>query len=170
MHAKSLRSCLWDSIGKNVGVGCCALLQGISPVQGLNPCLLSLLHWQGGSLPLRLYGKPKGSIDRKKISFLPSTQAHTRLLWSLSGANILQKCFSEKKEMFCFVLFVCFFQRLNLKVENYTLLGGLSEDLSLRGSLSGSSEGLIQRGKWGARLYRDFCNKDQVVGMSINYH
>ena len=29
----------WDSPGKNTGVGCCSLLQGISPTQGLNPGL-----------------------------------------------------------------------------------------------------------------------------------
>ena len=28
--------CPWDSSGKNTGVGCCALLQGIFPTQGLN--------------------------------------------------------------------------------------------------------------------------------------
>ena len=41
--------CPWDSPGKNIGVGCHALLQGIFPTQGLNrTCvyLLSLLHWQ----------------------------------------------------------------------------------------------------------------------------
>ena len=32
--------CLWDSPGKNTGVGCHALLQGIFPTQGLNLCLL----------------------------------------------------------------------------------------------------------------------------------
>ena len=37
---------------KNTGVGCHALLQGIFPTQGLNLCLLCLLHWQAGSLPL----------------------------------------------------------------------------------------------------------------------
>ena len=37
-----------DSPGKNTGVGCCALLQGILPTQGLNPCLLCLPHWQAG--------------------------------------------------------------------------------------------------------------------------
>ena len=42
----------WDSPGKNTGVGCHALLQGIFLTQGLNPCLLHLLHWQAGSLPL----------------------------------------------------------------------------------------------------------------------
>ena len=30
-----------DSTGKNTGVGCHALLQGIFPTQGLNPCLLN---------------------------------------------------------------------------------------------------------------------------------
>ena len=30
----------WDSQGKNTGVGCHALLQGIFPTQGLNPCFL----------------------------------------------------------------------------------------------------------------------------------
>ena len=29
--------CLWDSPGKNTGVGCQFLLQGIFPTQGLNP-------------------------------------------------------------------------------------------------------------------------------------
>ena len=50
--------CPWDSPGKNTGVGCHSLLQGIFPNQGWNPSLLSLLHWQGGSLPLEPPGKP----------------------------------------------------------------------------------------------------------------
>ena len=33
-----------DSPGKNTGVGCHTLLQGIFPTQGSNPCLLCLLH------------------------------------------------------------------------------------------------------------------------------
>ena len=32
--------CPWDFPGKNTGVGCHALLQGIFPTQGSNPCLL----------------------------------------------------------------------------------------------------------------------------------
>ena len=52
--------CPWDSPGKNTGVGCCVLLQGIFPTQGSNPNLyfLSLLHWQAGSLPQEPPGKP----------------------------------------------------------------------------------------------------------------
>ena len=42
----------WDSPGKNPGVGCHALLQGIFLTQGSNPHLLCLLYWQAGSLPL----------------------------------------------------------------------------------------------------------------------
>ena len=41
--------CQWDSPGKNTGVGCHALLQGIFPTQGSKPRLLSLLLWQVGS-------------------------------------------------------------------------------------------------------------------------
>ena len=60
MHAQSLQSCPTlcdpmdcsppgssvpgDSPGKNTGVGCCALLQGIFLTQGSNLYLLPLLH------------------------------------------------------------------------------------------------------------------------------
>ena len=47
-----------DSPGKNTGVGCYALLQGIFPTQESNPCLSCLLNWQGGSSPLAPPGKP----------------------------------------------------------------------------------------------------------------
>ena len=46
--------------GKDTGVGCHALLQGISPTEGSNPCLLHLLHWQVGSSPLAPPGRTKG--------------------------------------------------------------------------------------------------------------
>ena len=36
-----------------------ALLQGVFPTQGLNPCLRRLLHWQASSLPLAPPGKPQ---------------------------------------------------------------------------------------------------------------
>ena len=50
--------CPWNSPGKNTGVGCHALFQRMSLTQGPNPCLLSLLNWQVGSLPLVPPGKP----------------------------------------------------------------------------------------------------------------
>ena len=72
MHAKSLQSCPtlglygqetarllcpWDSPGKNTGVGCHALLQGIFLTQASNLPLLHLLRWQVGSLPLAPPGR-----------------------------------------------------------------------------------------------------------------
>ena len=44
--------CPWDSPGKNTWVDSHSLLQGIVLTQGSNPCLLCLVHWQVGSLPL----------------------------------------------------------------------------------------------------------------------
>ena len=50
--------CPWDFPGKNTGVGCHFLLQGIFLTQGSNPRLLHLLHWQVDSLPLNHMGSP----------------------------------------------------------------------------------------------------------------
>ena len=36
--------CSWNFSGKNIGMGCHFLLQGIFPIQGLNPYYLCLLH------------------------------------------------------------------------------------------------------------------------------
>ena len=41
--------------GKNTGVGCHFLLQGIFPIPGSNLCLL---HWQANSLPVSLQRSP----------------------------------------------------------------------------------------------------------------
>ena len=49
----------WDSPGKNSGVGCHALVQGIFPTQGLNPhplCLLPIAH---GFFTTKPPGKPQ---------------------------------------------------------------------------------------------------------------
>ena len=50
--------CALDSPGKDAGVGCYDLLQGIFPQEESIPCLLCLLHWQQGSLQLAPPGKP----------------------------------------------------------------------------------------------------------------
>ena len=47
--------CPWNYPGKNTGVGCHFLLNGIFLIQGSNPCLL---HWQVGSLPLHHLESP----------------------------------------------------------------------------------------------------------------
>ena len=52
---------------QNTAVGCHFLPQGIFPIQGLNPCLLCLLHWQAGSLPPgKPPGKPKPHTTQNK--------------------------------------------------------------------------------------------------------
>ena len=48
-------SCPQGSPGKNTGVRCHFLLQGIFPTQGSNP---RLLHWQAGSSPQCHLGSP----------------------------------------------------------------------------------------------------------------
>ena len=45
----------WDFPGKNPGVGCLSLLQGIFPTQQVNS---GLLHGQADSLPCEPPGKP----------------------------------------------------------------------------------------------------------------
>ena len=48
---------------KYKGVGSHSLLQGIFSTQGLNLRLMSLLHWQAGSLPAEPLGKPRYGTD-----------------------------------------------------------------------------------------------------------
>ena len=49
--------CPWTFPGKNPGVGCHFLLQGIFLTQGSNPCLLHPVHCQADALPLVPPGK-----------------------------------------------------------------------------------------------------------------
>ena len=51
--------CPWDLPGKNTGVGCHFLLQGIFLTQGWNP---HLLHWQVDSFALSQQGSPHHSL------------------------------------------------------------------------------------------------------------
>ena len=62
--------CLLDSPGKNTGVNCHSLLQGIFLTQESNWHLLPLLHWQVGSLPLAPPGKPiKSKCRSMKVRY-----------------------------------------------------------------------------------------------------
>ena len=55
--------CPWDFPGKNTGVGCHLLLQGIFPTQQASLHLFCLLHCQAGSLPLA----PPGTDSHKTL-------------------------------------------------------------------------------------------------------
>ena len=61
-HGPTRFLCPWDSLGKNTGVGCHYLLQGVFLTQGPNLRLLHLLHWQEDSLPLAPPGKGSYSL------------------------------------------------------------------------------------------------------------
>ena len=52
--------------------GCCSLLQGIFPTQESNLCLLRLLHWWMGSLPLAPPGKP---LPGERLSYYKLTSS-----------------------------------------------------------------------------------------------
>ena len=71
--------CPWNFPGKNTGVGCHFLLQGIFPTQGSNPHFLSLLHWQADSLPSEVSGKPKfGEFTLKNSTVLCYSISHVQ--------------------------------------------------------------------------------------------
>ena len=56
----------WDFLGKNTGVGCHFLLQGIFPTQGLNP---GLLHCRQKLYHLSHQGSPERlSIEKEDMS------------------------------------------------------------------------------------------------------
>ena len=61
--------CPWNFPDKNTGVGCHFLLQANFLIQGLNPCLLCILHWQADSLPLVPPGKLKKWLCSNKTAF-----------------------------------------------------------------------------------------------------
>ena len=62
--------CPWDFPGKNTGVDCHFLLQGIFLTQGWN---LWPLHWQGHSLPLSHWGSP---VQADVTSYTAHSVAH----------------------------------------------------------------------------------------------
>ena len=63
--------CPWNSLGKNIGVGCHALLQGIFPTQGsnLSPAIPKL---QADSLPL----SHQGSLPSTYVGLFGGLTAH----------------------------------------------------------------------------------------------
>ena len=70
--------CSWDSLSKNTGVGCHALLQRIFPTQESNPRLLPLLCWQSDSLPLSHLGSPFNFPNSILIILIPGSCYLTR--------------------------------------------------------------------------------------------
>ena len=76
----------WDSPGRNTGVGCHFLLQGIFPTQGLN---LGLLHCRQMLYHLSHQGSPCNVCNLPQIIFLSSS-------WDFL-AYLGRKSFSQHK-------------------------------------------------------------------------
>ena len=87
--------CPWDFPGKNSGVGCHSLLWGIFPIQGSNPCLLYLLHWQVDSLPLAPHGNPL--CLWKYYLYMPD--------FSVFSSHILSFCYLSQVKQHFVILF-----------------------------------------------------------------
>ena len=74
---------------QDTGVSCHFLLQGILPTQGSNPHLLSLLHWQAGSLPADQPGK--SHLFHRDADVPVSNCSHSSFLPSLVLAALREE-------------------------------------------------------------------------------
>ena len=84
----------WNAPGKNAGVGCHFLLQGIFPTQGSNPPLSCLLPWQVDSLSLHHLGNLRISDSAANLG-----SRHCDLLFILSGLQpVLRLGGGEERE------------------------------------------------------------------------
>ena len=94
--------CPWDFSGKNTGVSCRLLLQGIFPTQGWNLPLLCLLYWQVNSLPLSHLGSPRVLAHRKELAwFLVSLDLFSTGTWV---GGYLWVCFFCKIKKYSWIL------------------------------------------------------------------
>ena len=97
--------CPWDFPGKNTGVGCYSLLQGIFLTQGSNPCPLHLLLQQADSLPLSHIACcfPSFSSFSHLLLFLGHTR-HTPASETLHILFMLPRSFPFSYSMASFLL------------------------------------------------------------------
>ena len=90
-HEICFETCLspWNFPGKNIAVGCYFLLQEIFPIQGSNLCLLRVLHWQAGSLPLCYLASPFPLLSLQVVSGREGCFVHlAQKLNSLPGSTL----------------------------------------------------------------------------------
>ena len=132
----------WDSPGKNTRGGCHALPTE-ELTQGLNPCLLHLLHCHVDSLPLAAPGKPKvlskwlkkypWILLSKVIMLLSCIWERTFKLWiwweQVESRKMLKQKILNKAFSVCLLgelyLCVCFFYPKRLVVKQLPTLDWL---------------------------------------------
>ena len=110
----SLPGCPWNFPGKNTGVGCHFLLQGIFLTQGSNPHLLCLLHWQVDSLLLMPAGKPINHIIPSQLlkNFVKCNQENK--------VDNLDNTWLENHLNFCEFIFVPYEIKLHTHTHTFT--------------------------------------------------
>ena len=86
--------CPWSPPGKSTGMGCHALLQGISPIQGLNP---GLLHCRQILYNLSHQGSPNNGCVLCAKSFLLCLTLCDLMNHSQAGHSCFQKEKKKKK-------------------------------------------------------------------------
>ena len=82
----------WDFTGKNTGVDCHFLLQGIFLTQGSNLCLL---HWQEDSLPLSHQGSPVWEVALNKCVHLKQCMVDRKfygICYAVAAALLARSC------------------------------------------------------------------------------
>ena len=91
--------CPWDSPGKNTGVGCRALLQGIFPAQGLD--LISYVSCTGkaGSSPLEPHGKPTMHTYTKTLYCTCQLYTSLSKCTSKLGGKYIKKIWWNTKDL-----------------------------------------------------------------------
>ena len=105
--------CPWNSPGKNPGVGCHFLFQGIFLTQGLNPHFLSLLHWQAVLYQLRHLG---------------SLRQLSKCLLITSVADMVTRVYSSRQEAGVRVT-ILYTRKLRLRELRYLASGLPSAEL-----------------------------------------
>ena len=100
--------CPWNFPGKNTGVGCHFLLQGIFPTQGLNP---GLLHCRQMLYHLSHQGSPKGKpvIYEKKSGGGMRVRIYCSKLWLSWPSQLLQLLCQYPHHFQCLLFFVLLF-------------------------------------------------------------
>ena len=86
------------------GAGCHYLFQGIFLVQGLNPCLLCLLHWQAGSLPLASPRKLSPEHTQQQMAFSSYVNHVNRMnnvIFNNKIAHILAYVWNSELSLLC---------------------------------------------------------------------
>ena len=106
--------CPWMFPGKNTGVGCHFLLQGVFLNQGLNPCLWHLLHWQAYSLSF-LCSKPEVLV--KFVMLTLSRNEFIRMRQQKDGRKERRQSFLiyVLSHMFCKVMYSIYNQYFTLE-------------------------------------------------------